>query len=367
MNNDSTPSPAADALPHASASESAGHERPLERAASPEQQQQQQAPQTPAQKRALLRLRKKCEFIDALMANLDVLINVELIILYYMEWVFLPVDLWSKKEIPCSSMHDVICSCSLFRLLLRVLAQMAFLTPKPNYMLPLPQYRPYITAIFGPNIICALLHLLTARSEAPETMRGYLHGGIIIDLIGYKGPTSKTHLLLLDILVLALQCFMLAVHVEKERVALVVALLSRGASTDQPRVEVASAQDHDAEERGVVRENVMDGDIEMQEMAPRSDGSLTETDQERARLLEEQPPRHETQNDDDPLDMFLTGLAVVADFHVLSTLRKQWNQYRNAPALPTVGFSAELAAVTRNRQLSAANRGFQRRVEALAG
>ena len=44
-------------------------------------------------------------------------------------------------------------SCSLFRLLLRVLNQMIFLTPKPNFIPPAPQHRPYIGAIFGPIML----------------------------------------------------------------------------------------------------------------------------------------------------------------------------------------------------------------------
>jgi len=125
---------------------------------------------------------------------------------------------------------------------------MMFLTPKPNFIPPMPQHRPYIGAIFGPNIICLFLHLFTARSEAGEAMRGYLHGGVIIDLIGQKGPTSKFHLVVLDVLVLALQCFMLSVHVERERLAAIMSALVQGTPADQPRVEAVASQDHDAEE-----------------------------------------------------------------------------------------------------------------------
>ena len=212
-------------------------------------------------------------------------------------------------------------------------------------------------------------------------MRGYLHGGIIIDLIGQKGPTSKIHLLFLDLLVLALQCFMLAVHVERERLAAVLAAFSKPASTtDQPRAEVVSAQDHDSEERGIMRDGVMDnGDIEMQPMDARNDGPSTQqnesradTDLERARLLDEPPPRDETEDDDSPLDQFWSGTATVADFHVLATLRKQWDDYGNATGgalgsnMTTVGFSAEFAAVTANRRINAATARFARGVESLS-
>jgi hypothetical protein len=251
---------------------------------------------------------------------------------------------------------------------------MMFLTPKPNFIPPMPQHRPYIGAIFLPNFICIVLHIFTARSEAGEAMRGYLHGGIIIDLIGQKGPTSKIHLVLLDLLVLALQCFMLAVHVERERLAAVLAaFLKPGTEAGLPRVEVVTSQNHDAEERGVMRDSVTDdGDIEMQVMNSRTDGPLTtsndagsERDQERARLLDGPPPREQPKEDDNPLDMFWSGTAIVADFHILDTLKKQWDDYGNASAsaLQTVGFSAEIA----NRRIVAAHQRFQRGVESLAG
>jgi hypothetical protein len=241
-------------------------------------------------------------------------------------------------------------SCSLFRLLLRVLNQMIFLTPKPNFIPPAAQHRPYIGAIFGPNLVCILLHIFTARSEAGEVMRGYLHGGVIVDLIGQKGPTSKIHLVLLDLLILGLQCFMLAVHVEKERLsALIAAYLSPAASaTDQPRATVASAQDHDAEERGIMRTGVTaNGDTEGQER-----------NEERERLLAEPPPR---EDDEDPLDTFWSGTAILADFHVIHNLKKQWADYGNATesAIQTMGFSAEFAAVAANRRLNAASARFQ--------
>jgi hypothetical protein len=266
-------------------------------------------------------------------------------------------------------MHN---SCSLFRLLLRVLNQMIFLTPKPNFIPPAPQHRPYIGAIFGPNLVCILLHIFTARSEAGEAMRGYLHGGVIVDLIGQKGPTSKIHLVLLDLLILGLQCFMLAVHVEKERLsALIAAYLKPDPSArDHPRAAVVTAQDHDAEERGIMRDFATDnGDIELQPLAPRNEGPSTieiegrERNEERERLLAEPPPR---EDDDDPLDAFWSGTATVADFHVIHNLKRQWADYGNATesALQTMGFSAEFAAVTADRRLNAASARFQRNLTA---
>lgn len=203
-------------------------------------------------------------------------------------------------------------------------------------------------------------------------MRGYLHGGVIVDLIGQKGPTSKIHLVLLDLLILGLQCFMLAVHVEKERLSAVIAayLSPTASTTDQPRAAVVSAQDHDSEERGVIRDVVTNnGDIELQPLASQNERPPTietegqERNEERERLLAEPPPR---EDDEDPLDTFWSGTAILADFHVIHNLKRQWADYGNATesAIQTMGFSAEFAAVAANRRLNAASARFQQNLAA---
>lgn len=225
-----------------------------------------------------------------------------------------------------------------------------------------------------------LLHIFTARSEAGEAVRGYLHGGVIIDLIGYKGPTSKIHLVLLDLLILGLQCFMLAVHVENERLRKAIAALSSGSGptvqSDQPRAETNTIQDHDAEEQGVMRDSVTDNDgIELQAMGPRTEEATSSTNigvdiernEERERLLAEPPPRlEEDDRDDTGLDIYWSGTVVLADFHILQNLRRQWRDYGNATesALQTVGFAGgfagEITALAANRRLNAAGARFQR-------
>ncbi|EKD20714.1 uncharacterized protein L3040_006436 [Drepanopeziza brunnea f. sp. 'multigermtubi'] len=312
---------------------------------------------TPAQQKAQSDARalfeKKHEFITSLTSNLDVLIYAELSILYYMD-------------------------CSLFRFLLRVLNQMMFLTPKPSFVPPAPQHRPYIGAIVLPNMICVLLHLFTARPEAGEAMRGYLHGGVIIDLIGYKGPTSRFHMILLDLLVLSLQFFMLAVHVEKEKLSAIIEVYKKNDAVPVTAVSVAPTQDLDAEERGEIghRSVRRNGDMEMQEIIPQNDGpsSITrigETDEERneerERLLAEPSPAQEEVEDGSTLELLWSASAVVAEFNIFYNLRRQWRDYGSATesALQTVGFSAEFAAITANRRINAASARLQRDVEAL--
>lgn len=165
-------------------------------------------------------------------------------------------------------------------------------------------------------------------------MRGYLHGGIIIDLIGQKGPTSKFRLVVLDLVIIVLQCFMLAVHVERERLSAITAAFANPVTAPaagvavgtEPRAEVVTTQDHDAEERGVVREGeTTNGDIELRPLETRHHGpsavdghDVEELSEERERLLAEPAPRPE--DVDNALDIFWRGNAVVGEFHVLHIL-----------------------------------------------
>lgn len=225
-----------------------------------------------------------------------------------------------------------------------------FLTPKPSFsnLRTTTKHHPYIGAIFVPNLFCMLIHLVTRRPSAGEVARGYLHGSIIIDFIGQKGPTSKFQLLVLDLLILALQCFMLAVHVEQERLKLVLSDIPAAAATPATAATVV-AQTVDDEERGVIRNVVTEsGDIEMQSMPhihTRNDTQGQrdeEVNEEREHLLAEADPRADGEAEDGPLDVFYSGNVVVADFHVLDTLRSQWKDHdtASATALHTVGHTA---------------------------
>jgi hypothetical protein len=206
-------------------------------------------------------------------------------------------------------------------------------------------------------------------------MRFYLHGGVIPDFVGQKSPSSKFHMVLLDITILVLQCVMLAVYAEKEQLRHALNPPSETSSGTTGGGQTASgetatsAQDYDAEERGVIREEMAsNGDMELQELTSvgtrhrRADVD-EERDEERERLLAEPLPRPEDE-DGHALDIFYSGNVVLADLHVMQNLRQQWQKYGSASesAIQTVGFSAGFAAVAANRRLGAR---FQRGVEAL--
>ena len=298
-------------------------------------------------KRFAAQTKRRAEFIHDLMFNLDILIYAELCVLYYMEYA------------PCTPgllyiSYTNICSCSFFRFLLRVLFQVMFLTPKPKFVPPTAKHRPYLGALIGGNVICTLLHIFTHRPEARELTRGYLHGGIIIDFIGQQGPTSKIHLVIMDVLVTALQCFMLAVHVEETRLKEVLAAPE---SPVPPIATVNISQDHDAEERGVTRDaGTNSEEIELQELhRSRTEGESQplQNDDEPAQLLSNAAGRADEDALDGPLDLYYSGNVIVGEFHVLHTLRSQWKDYDSATttALHTVGTSAGYHFARVNHQL----------------
>lgn len=89
------------------------------------------------------------------------------------------------------------------------------------------------------NVICLLTHLIRASPEAAaRSARGYLHGGLILDLIGEKGPISEWRLIGQDLLIFGLQCLMLAIGHERNVLA-------------GETKEVKPAQNLDAEEAGL--------------------------------------------------------------------------------------------------------------------
>jgi hypothetical protein len=85
MNNDFTPPSAEDALPRAPASENASSSESAQATAAAAEQDQASPAQSRALQRAKAQLEKKHEFISSLMKNLDVLVYMELCVLYYME------------------------------------------------------------------------------------------------------------------------------------------------------------------------------------------------------------------------------------------------------------------------------------------
>jgi hypothetical protein len=88
-------------------------------------------------------------------------------------------------------------------------------------------------------------------------------------------------------------------------------------------------------------------DIEMQEM-PSERG-----DSEREQLLSQNTGGAREDPIGGPLDLFYSGNAIVGEFHVIHTLRTQWEDYDSATstAIQNVGFSANYHFTRASHQL----------------
>jgi hypothetical protein len=278
---------------------------------------------------------------------------------------------------------------------MRSLVQYMYLTPKPEDFLKLmPAPRPQIYTVLASNVLCMLLHLLLALPEASETMRGYLHGGVIIDFVGQKAPTSRLGLLLLDCLVLMLQCVMCAVWLEKDRLKKIEVTLrsvaaggvpKTNANTPAPQVasvtagDAASTQDLDAEERGVLRDDPLgeddSRDIELQplvtERPPPPAAESSSTGQLEARyqriLRSLGGSGSQEQGADRPslLDVLMSGNGLLANFHVVHsvrTLAAESNSASNVAGYPLrlTGYTTTWAALAAESQARLERRTRQR-------
>lgn len=188
-----------------------------------------------------------------------------------------------------------------------------------------------------------VVHKLSAQPEASEAMRGYMHGGLFIDFIGQKAPVSIVRLLSMDLLIMIIDFIMLGLVIE--RVNTVDA--SKGLATDE-RSSSSSGddvqQDHDSEERGVLRrERIGEDGIELDELdtthtQPHNTAAADDNDDdnERTNLLadpsETRPDHQTTTKPTHPLDAFVSGELLLMDIGLLNIIRDQW-RYSPATAL----------------------------------
>ncbi|KAI6093771.1 DUF1746-domain-containing protein [Hypoxylon rubiginosum] len=338
MNNDSTPTTPADPhrTSHAHHEDDVDADGSAQPAISENDHEPNQNGSAPTQNPSLSQaakdgLKKKLQFMMHLSISLDTVVYAELCALYYMD-------------------------CSFFRLMIRWVAQALFISPKADdSALIIPNF--HVSAILGPNVLCILVHLLASLPEAGEASRGYLHGGILFDFIGQKAPTSKLSLLILDIMIFGLQCFMLTVNMEKERIRKVVKPRRLLDSQEDATTVAPTTQDIDAEERGVLRDApVVDEthDIEMQSLGRDNVGSDQDSVEERTGLLRR--TTNPTGDLEGLIDTLRSGNAVLANFQVRQSLRTAWNNRANSPetaaayAIQNVGYNATLAALAAQRR-----------------
>jgi hypothetical protein len=219
-------------------------------------------------------------------------------------------------------------SCSFFWFIIRGLIHGSLLTPLPDIGLARPpdENKPFLPLILFCFVANFFLHLVYRAPTAGEDTRGYLHGGLMIDFIGQKGPTSKWKLVGLDLALLVLQMTMVAVHVKRRELKEKLAKISGGSSgstANSAEGEAASAepaataaeenaareQDTDAEERGVLRRTDTLSDI---------GADLEEEDA----LLPSSGAGHV-----DALDILISGQCVVGDFTLIDSLLREHEHY----------------------------------------
>ena len=143
----------------------------------------------------------------------------------------------------------------------------------------------------------------------------------MIDFVGQEGPVSKSRLIALDLLVLTLQLLVFAAFVERQN--LKAFTMTHGAASNTE--SNPQTQDHDSEERGILRSDpsISEG-IELQPLHSSSGRTGGEEDGERDELLS-QPPRHNVHDSaNHPLDVFYTGEHAITDLHVLNSIRSHW-------------------------------------------
>ncbi|KAF4988450.1 hypothetical protein FDECE_15042 [Fusarium decemcellulare] len=277
-------------------------------------------------------LARKLEFITHLLKSLDTLVFAELSALYYME-------------------------CSMFRFILRSVGQYMYLTPKDeSFPVLMPASRMHVVLIIIPNLICMLLHLFASIPAGPDYHRGYMHGGLVIDFIGQRPPTSRVYYIFMDIAIFAVQCLMLTVHTERERLRLTLKTF-RPLLPDIVQEMAPTLEDLDAEERGVSRD--MPGslppsetdDIELQPLR-----RISEAEEGNEQSEDPEPPARDSSADEPSRtylsDVLTSGNGIIGEYHVIHSIRNAAMDVERtaAQSLRSIGYGATMAAIEARRR-----------------
>ena len=160
--------------------------------------------------RSLRAQTEKTDYLDLLLRSLDVLIFLEIGILY-------------------------CCDNLSLLLAIRAICQLLWVQAAPHGLAPIS----LAPTIVG-NLVCLITHIVHDRPSATaRSARGWIHGGLLVDFVGELGPVSRWRLLGYDILIAALQILMLMIGHEKRR------------ALGEDKAEEAVPQDIEAEEAGI--------------------------------------------------------------------------------------------------------------------
>ncbi|CAO1597928.1 MAG: hypothetical protein LQ349_002419 [Xanthoria aureola] len=246
------------------------------------------------QKRLDVHYMYKTRFLDHLIRQLDIVIYCQLSILYYLD-------------------------CSILLFFGRAANHWFYFTPKPVLMSPVVNSnRPNIVAIILLNLASIFVHCANTPPTANQGMRGYSHGGLLIDLVGQKSPVSRIRMIASDILILGLQLVILAVNVDKKNAGM-PSRTSGGSDMDGE----SSLQNHDSEEQGIRRSEEGAEDIELGALAPTFEGR-TEGDEDR--WGNEPTERRGWTTTDHASNAYVSGQYTVINVYIIDTIQDHWKQ-----------------------------------------
>ncbi|KEY71060.1 hypothetical protein S7711_00884 [Stachybotrys chartarum IBT 7711] len=278
-------------------------------------------------------LLKKLAFTTHLLKTLDLVVFAELSGLYYME-------------------------CSTFRFLLRASVQFLCFSPKgDDFPFFAPASRLHIFLILISNLVCLLSHTFGSLPTGHDYHRGYQHGGLIIDFVGQKPPAWRVYYVIVDIVIVLLQCLILSAHTDREnlRVALGTFRPHVHGST-APRPATRTVEELDAEERGQPQESALSlinetGDMELRALnassSERSAGAMVdETD----RYRNGSPSESSSSSHLD--DILSSGNAIIGEYNISGIMRSAAlaPESASASSLRSIGYETTMAALQTRRR-----------------
>jgi len=174
-----------------------------------------------------------------------------------------------------------------------------------------------------------------------------MHGGLLLDFVGQHGPSSKFRLVLLDLFISLLQLVALSATVKRRTLKKAKGSgtssenTSGGeATTSEVTAPLLSEQDHDAEERGVLRR-------------PSSPSPSISNTTAESSTSEFGPRQQSSSRAWESVDVLASGQSVIAELYIWDTLRDQHNAYANralSSSAATVSLSPEIAAALRQQR-----------------
>lgn len=301
--------------------------------------------------RQKVQLQKKAEFLLDLLKRFDTLIYAQLAFLYYLEFVLPP-----NARLRSLSPTNKVSRASLPRVLIRLFAHINLLSPSALPLpSPIPGQKPYTQGVLFSNLLVIAVHTFFSLPQPHNGARGYMHGGIWPDFIGQRPPTTRSYLLGMDILIMALQFVMLAVKEQEGRVK--TALKGRREMDEylaQERRELRGGRDSETAEQGHVGrvpEHVSEEEERQSLMASLTDeeGRFAFPARPPARTVDSEEEDEEEGREEPvygpeggPLDEYVSGNLILGEFHVIHTAKELWKRIsdREDQSLMAAGYTA---------------------------